>query len=153
MTFSLAAGKLRAILDAFLADLASWAGVAGSPGGPCLQGFAAVAEHMLREQTSALQVYSMADPWAMVCLAEAASGQSVVLGTLLRELSSCREQAQCMAHRLPPRSALAVLQGVPAAVRARRMDKLLHCDARLEAETNLSSCREHGPHLRQRLRA
>ena len=66
MTLMLGAGKLRAILDAFLADLASWAGVAGSPGGPCLQGFAAVAEYMLREQTSALQVDSGADPGALL---------------------------------------------------------------------------------------
>ena len=64
--FILGAGKLRAILDAFLADLASWAGFAGSPGGPCLQGFAAVIEYMLREQTSALQVDFRAGPWGMV---------------------------------------------------------------------------------------
>jgi len=51
----MAAGKLRAILDAFLADLSAWAGSRGTPGGPCLQGFAAVAEHMLRDQASALQ--------------------------------------------------------------------------------------------------
>ncbi len=50
------AGKLRAVLDAFLADLAAWAGGMGGPGAPCLQGFAAVAQHMLREQTSAVQV-------------------------------------------------------------------------------------------------
>ena len=52
------AGKLRAILDAFLADLAAWAGGRSGPGAPCLQGFAAVAQHMLREQTSAVQVCS-----------------------------------------------------------------------------------------------
>ena len=62
MTTMLGAGRLRAILDAFLADLASWAGAAGCPGGPCLQGFAAVAEYMLREQTSALQVGFRAGP-------------------------------------------------------------------------------------------
>ena len=76
------AGNLRAILDAFLGDLAGWAGHSGSlagpcPGGPCLQGFAAVAQHGLRGQTAALQ-------------------------------------------------------GVPSAVRARRLDELLYCtDARL----------------------
>ena len=66
VTLMLGAGKLRAILDAFLADLASWAGVAGSPGGPCLQGFAAMAEYMLREQTSALQVDFRVNPQAPV---------------------------------------------------------------------------------------
>ncbi len=43
------------VLDAFLADLAAYAGSPGVSGGPCLQGFAAVAQHMLRAQTSALQ--------------------------------------------------------------------------------------------------
>lgn len=129
------AGKLRAILDAFLADLAAWAGGGSGPGAPCLQGFAAVAQHMLREQTSAVQVrpyWPSLPAWLWTLQShslDALAAQCDESSDAWRAARTSYSATQRYSGAL--RSIMA--QGVSAAVRARRLDELLYCDSQLTA--------------------